>query len=111
MRKCTCKADYNISEADISIRSPHEINIHISREAENPTISSLRQRIEDLETFRLHIDSDVDRMLGEKIGELDLVSKAALTELLASYCTADDLAGLIEQERAYNDSRYDARYL
>ena len=113
MKKCTCKADYNISETDITIRSPHDISIFINREAENPTIKSLRERIEQLELFNLHIDSEIDTMLGEKIGALDLVSRAALAEVLSSYSTKDDLAllqqnmlTLLAQERLYNDGRY-----
>ena len=111
--KCNCQVDYNISEADIQIRSPHDISIKIDREASNPTIASLIQRISDLEMFNLHIDDEVERALGEKLQELDIVSKAALTELLVSYSTKEDLVllqnnlmALIMQEREYNDARY-----
>ena len=117
MKNCV-KVDYNISEADIQIRSPHDISIKIDREAQNPTITSLRKRIEDLEMFNLHIDDEVDRMLGQKIGEMDIVTRAALNDLLALYSTkeelqafSDNLMGILAQERQYNDARYDLRYL
>lgn len=113
MKKCTCTTEYNISEAEINIRSPHDISITIQREAANPTIASLRKRIEDLEVFNLHIDDEIDRRLGERIGELDLVTRAALAELLSTYSTKEELdaitasmQNLILQERAYNDSRF-----
>lgn len=79
----------------------------------SPTIESLRKRIEDLEVFNLHIDDEIERALGEKLQQLDIVSKAALTELLESYSTKEDLVllqnnlmTLIMQEREYNDARY-----
>lgn len=113
MKKCACKIDYNISEADIQIRSPHDICIHINRAADNPTIASLRKRIEDLETFNLTIDSEIDRMLAERLQNLDLVTRAALAELLGSYTTEADLVllqnnllAVIAQEREHNDARY-----
>lgn len=112
MKKCV-KVDYNISEAEINIRSPHDISIIINREAKNPTISSLRERIEQLELFNLHLDSEIDNMLAQKIGELDLVGRAALAELLQDYSTQADLSllrqnmiTLLAQERLYNDARY-----
>ena len=117
MKNCV-KVDYNISEADIQIRSPHDISIKIDREAQNPTITSLRQRIEDLEMFNLHLDDEVDRMLGQKIAEMNIVTRAALNDLLALYSTkdelqafSDNLMGILAQEREYNDARYDLRYL
>ena len=112
MKNCV-KVDYNISEADIQIRSPHDISIKIDREAQNPTITSLRQRIEDLEMFNLHLDDEVDRMLGQKIAEMNLVTRAALNDLLALYSTkdelqafSDNLLSILAQERQYNDARY-----
>ena len=111
--KCNCQVDYNISEADIQIRSPHDISIKIDREANNPTIESLRQRISDLEMFNLHLDDEIDRMLGDKIQSLDLVTRAALSELLSTYTTAeeiqaftDNIMAVLTQEREYNDARY-----
>ena len=111
--KCNCQVDYNISEADIQIRSPHDISIKIDREASNPTIASLIQRISDLEMFNLHIDDEVERALGEKLQELDIVSLSALNEMLSLYSTKEDLVllknnlmSMIAAEREYNDSRY-----
>lgn len=115
MKKCTCKADYNITEADIQIRSPHDISIKIDRAPDplNPTIQSLQKRIEDLEVFNLHIDDEIDTMLGQKIAEMDLVTRAALNDLLGLYTTkeelqafSDNLLAILAQEREYNDARY-----
>lgn len=113
-----CDRNINISDTQIQIRSPHDISIKIDREANNPTISSLRKRIEDLEMFNLHLDDEVDRMLGQKIGEMDIVTRAALNDLLALYSTkdelqafSDNLLSILAQEREFNDARYDLRYL
>lgn len=111
--KCNCQVDYNITEADIQIRSPHDISIKIDREAQNPTIESLRKRISDLEIFSLHIDDEIDTMLGQKIADMDLVTRAALNDLLALYSTkdelqafSDNLLSILAQERLYNDGRF-----
>ena len=115
MKKCTCKADYNITEADIQIRSPHDISIKIDRAPDplNPTIQSLQKRIEDLEVFNLHIDDEIERALGEKLQQLDIVTLSALNEMLSIYSTKEDLLllknnlmGIILAEREINDSRY-----
>lgn len=113
MRHCNCNRDFNITDAQIQIRSPHDISIKIDREASNPTIESLRQRISDLEMFNLHLDDEIDRMLGDKIQSLDLVTRAALSELLGTYTTADELQAfsdnllaILAQERLYNDGRF-----
>lgn len=112
MKKCV-KVDYNISEAEINIRSPHDISIIINREAKNPTIASLRERIEQLELWSLHIDDEIDTMLGQKIADMDLVTRAALNDLLALYSTkdelqafSDNLLSILAQERLYNDGRF-----
>jgi hypothetical protein len=63
--------------------------------------------------FNLHLDDEVDRMLSQKIGEMDIVTRAALNDLLALYSTkeelqafSDNLMGILAQEREYNDARY-----
>lgn len=61
----------------------------------------------------MHIDDEIDTMLGQKIAEMDLVTRAALNDLLALYTTkeelqafSDNLLAILAQEREYNDARY-----
>ena len=87
--KCNCKKDLNISSAEINVRK-NDIQIVITREPETPTIAELRRQIEELREIGLEF-SDLDRKLKEALEELDVVSKAALAELLEDYVQNGDM--------------------
>jgi hypothetical protein len=102
--KCNCKKDLNISSAEINVRK-NDIQIVITREPETPTIAELRRQIEELQAIGLEF-SDLDRKLKEALEELDVVSKAALMELLESYVQKGDLDVLKTELKEWANARF-----
>lgn len=102
--KCNCKKDLNISSAEINVRK-NDIQIVITREPDTPTIAELRRQIEELREIGLEF-SDLDRKLKEALEELDVVSKAALMELLESYVQQGDLDVLKTELREWANARF-----
>ena len=113
MRKCNCNSDVNLTAAEIKINSPHDISIVIDRESSDPTIKQLRERIEQLEELGLNIGEQVDEKIAEAISAMDIVTRTALSELLANYSTVsqldaltDSVMTLLAAEREYNESKF-----
>lgn len=102
--KCNCKKDLNISSAEINVRK-NDIQIVITREPDTPTIAELRRQIEELREIGLEF-SDLDRKLKEALEELDVVSKAALMELLESYVQQGDLDVLKTELKEWANARF-----
>lgn len=102
--KCNCKKDLNISSAEINVRK-NDIQIVITREPDTPTIAELRRQIEELQAIGLEF-SDLDKKLKEALEELDVVSKAALMELLESYVQKGDLDVLKTELKEWADARF-----
>ena len=114
MKKCNCNRDINISSADIVLKPggaegvnvrKNDIQIVITREPDTPTIAELRRQIEELQEIGLEF-SDLDRKLKEALEELDVVSKAALMELLESYVQKGDLDVLKSELKEWANARF-----
>ena len=102
--KCNCKKDLNISSAEINVRK-NDIQIVITREPDTPTISELRRQIEELQELGLEF-SDLDRKLREALEELDVVTKAALVELLEDYAKKGDMDVLKSELKEWANARF-----
>jgi hypothetical protein len=114
MKNCNCNRDINISSADIILKPggaegvtvrKNDIQIIITREPDTPTIAELRRQIEELHEIGLEF-SDLDRKLKEALEELDVVSKAALMELLESYVQKGDLDVLKTELKEWANARF-----
>lgn len=114
MKKCNCNRDINISSADIILKPggaeginvrKNDIQIVITREPDTPTIAELRRQIEELQAIGLEF-SDLDKKLKEALEELDVVSKAALMELLESYVQKGDMDVLKSELKEWANARF-----
>ena len=103
--KCNCNKDINISAADIRMLRKNDIQIVITREPDTPTIAELRRQIEELREIGLEF-SDLDRKLKEALEELDVVTKAALVELLENYVQKGDMDVLKSELKEWANSRF-----
>ena len=105
-----CK--HNFAEACIKIRDPHNIDIVVVREPNNPRLKDLEERVKKIEDIGINFD-DINEIITSRLDTMDIVSKAYLASILEPYATTDDVDALkslmidmIAQEREYNKATY-----
>lgn len=103
---------HNFAEACIKIRDPHNIDIVVVREPNNPRIKDLEERVKKIEDIGVNFD-DIDEIITSRLDTMDIVTKAYLASLLEPYATNDDVDALkslmidmLAQEREYNKATY-----
>lgn len=100
-----CNKDINISRADVRLLGKNDIQIVICREPDTPTIAELRRQIAELQEIGLEF-TDLDRKLKEALSDLDVVTKAALVELLEDYAQKGDMDVLRGELQEWANARF-----
>lgn len=104
MRKCNCKKEINIAQADINIRK-NVIDITITREPDTPLIAELRRQIAELQQIGLDFQ-DIDRKIADALSGFDIATKGYLAEVLTQYAQESDLQTLKLELKEWADSRF-----
>ena len=111
MKKCSCKN--NLGDIQVTLQDNKTIEIVVDRSPSNPKLVQLEADIEALKEMGLNLGNQIDEALAAKLTEMDLPTKAYLTEILADYSTKEDLETLrsslqqtLAQEREWAESKF-----